>query len=126
MRKQIDEREHRAADAERNERHHGDERDPSRRRSGLLGDGRTYLDRQVTQLPDREQRGADDRRTAVQHGLVDHENGGIRGPEQRESGDDRIGPANRKRCHETRDRNAAERGHGRSSVCRRDERRATP
>ena len=63
---QIDEREHRAADAERDERHHGDERDASRRGAGLLGDRGTHLDRQVPQLPDREQRGADDRRAAVE------------------------------------------------------------
>ena len=117
---QIDEREHRAADAEGEERHHGDERDASRRRAGLLGDRGAHLDRQVAQLPDREQRGADDRRAAVEHRLVDHENGGVCRPEQRQSADDRIGSADRKRCYETGDRDPAERGDGRCRVGRGD------
>ena len=69
----VDDGEERRAEAERDQREHGDPADPSRQRAGLVRHGRAGLEREVRELADREQRRPDDRRAGVERGVVDHE-----------------------------------------------------
>ncbi len=78
----IDERQHGAAESERHEGQHRDEGKPPGRRARLVGHAGPELDRQVGQLADREQQGADDCRPAVEGRLVDHEDERVGGAEQ--------------------------------------------